>query len=513
MVNINFPGFIDVAAENRDGRRIQVLGGSMARSVNRYDQSFLSTDFPRSPSKLYVTAETDDFDSRTLTAWRSEGFDVEYLPMGKGGSEYAAKLHEISRRELGPCERFGIVAYGDAASACLLHFHNLENNHELRMGCLIAYYPTQIPDPESRYPGGIQVLVHLAGSEVGVVKRAQMVGIQGKDRVRNRQIDSGLGVGGKLPGIKYPAYSYDAEPGFAEHDLKEFDPVGAELAWSRSLATARRAFQIDVDLESVVDKNIQGKFFNKDLKQTMSTFANATPHVTNMPTLTGGIGASELQSFYSDFFLSTHPETLEITLISRTIGTDRVVDELHVSFKHTQEMPWILPGVPPTNRRVEIMIVSIVAVKAGKLQHEHVYWDQASVLMQVGLLDPKLLPERAKEKGATSMPVVGKEAARRMLGKERDYEEGQADNELIPSFWGDDDDGQEKDNNSSSRKKGKEPLKQIEGGSSGAPEDKKGGNEGDGESTAYSKQADRGSELPDRTKEKADDGAEKNIED
>ncbi|KAH7034546.1 dienelactone hydrolase [Microdochium trichocladiopsis] len=500
MVNINFPGFIDVAAENRDGRRIQVLGGSMARSVNRFDQSFLSSDFPRSPPKLYITAETDDFDSRALAQWRNEGFDVEYLPMGKGGSEYSAKLHEISRRELGPCERFGIVAYGDAAAACLLHFHNLDNDHELRLGCLVAYYPGQIPDPESRYPGGIQVLVHFAGGEVGVVKRAQLAGIQGKDRARARQIDSGLGVGGRLLGIKYPAYSYDAEPGFAEHDLKEYDPVSAELAWTRSLSTARKAFQMDADLETVVDTNIQAsaaKFFTQDVKQTMSTFTNTTPHVTHMPTLTGGIGASELQSFYADFFVNTHPETLELTLVSRTIGVDRVVDELHVSFKHTEEMPWILPNVPPTNRRVEIMIVSIVAFKAGRLQHEHVYWDQASVLMQVGLLDPKLLPERAKEKGATSMPVVGKEAARRMLGKEKDYEQGQADNELIPSFWGDSEDVNKGSRDQSSKKKGKEPAGNDK---QDRPENEEGNSDHEQDGRAESTSA-----LPDRTKGNAEE--------
>lgn len=151
------------------------------------------------------------------------------------------------------------TAYGDAASACLMHFHNLENNHDLRLGCLVAYYPTRIPDPDSRYPGGIQILVHLAGDDVGVVKRAQMVGIQGKEHTRQRQIDAGLGVGGRLPGIKYPAYSYNAEPGFAEHDLKEYDPVSAELAWTRSLTAANKAFQIDNDLESIVDTNIQGR--------------------------------------------------------------------------------------------------------------------------------------------------------------------------------------------------------------------------------------------------------------
>lgn len=96
-------------------------------------------------------------------------------------------------------------------------------------------------------------------------------------------------------------------------------------------------------------------------------------------------------------------------------------------------MPWILPGVPPTNKKVEILMVSIVAMRGSKLYHEHVYWDQASVLVQVGLLDPALVP---KGSGIQRLPVVGKEAAKRMI-KSSDCDGGRAHNELILGNYGD----------------------------------------------------------------------------
>lgn len=103
------------------------------------------------------------------------------------------------------------------------------------------------------------MVVHLAnGEEVGIVKQTQMIGIQGKKRTVRRTIGRGIGTGGSLQ-MAYPSYAYNATPGFAEHDLDEFDRVSAELAWSRSLAVARRAFRRDVDLESVLEKNVESK--------------------------------------------------------------------------------------------------------------------------------------------------------------------------------------------------------------------------------------------------------------
>lgn len=143
-----------------------------------------------------------------------------------------------------------------------------------------------------------------------------------------------------------------------------------------------------------------------------------TPFVNYTPTMTGGIGPEELKRFYKDFFLPSSPPSFHMRLVSRTIGVDRIVDELYIQFKHTVEMPWILPGIKPTSQKVEIVVVSIVGMRAGKVWHERIYWDQASVLFQVGLLDPEEVPEKFKEDGLEMLPVAGSEAARKIMEME-----------------------------------------------------------------------------------------------
>lgn len=151
--------------------------------------------------------------------------------------------------------------------------------------------------------------------------------------------------------------------------------------------------------------------------------------MTYTSTLSGGIGNQALRRFYGQFFLGKLPPSMHIRLVSRTAGADRVVDELYIAFQHTNEIPWMLPGVPPTNKNVEIMLVSIVSLRAGRLYSEHVYWDQASVLVQVGLLDPKLAPNNPH--GIDRLPVVGRDAARRILNEDTELEQEDYHNRLI----------------------------------------------------------------------------------
>lgn len=160
-----------------------------------------------------------------------------------------------------------------------------------------------------------------------------------------------------------------------------------------------------------------------------SYVTHKTPTVTYAPTISGGIGAQELQRFYQRFFIGKLPPSMHIRLLSRTTGSDRIVDELYVSFEHSQELPWMLPGVPPTNKAVEIILVSIVSIHSEKIYSEHVYWDQASVLVQVGLLDPKLVPNGVQ--GVDRLPVVGREAARRILNEDPEVEGENYHNRLI----------------------------------------------------------------------------------
>jgi hypothetical protein len=257
----------------------------------------------------------------------------------------------------------------------------------------------------------VQVLVHLAGNEINVRKTSEVLGIQGKRKSVRKRIDAGAGYGETLD-LAYKAYTYSGvEPGFAEHDLDEFDAVSAGVAFSRSIATVRKGFRIENDIEAVRDRQVQLVKSGNFEKAMQGVHEDA--QVICGPTLTGGIGAEDIDDFYDNFFdpLTAMPN-VSLRLLSRTLGTDRVVDELFLSFKHSKPISWMLPGVPPTNRQIDIAIVSIFHVRGSKMESEHIYWDQASVLVQAGLLDVKAVPSHMKKKGMTKPPVVGAEGAR-----------------------------------------------------------------------------------------------------
>lgn len=274
---------------------------------------------------------------------------------------------------------------------------------------IVAYYPSAIPTPTTKYPLSVKVLVHLAGTEIGVRRNPEVLGIQAKRKTVHKRIDPGEGYGGSLR-LGYKAYTYQgSEPGFAEHDLDEYDPIAESVAFTRSLATLHKAFRIESSVEITRD-DLVASTTSADIDKTMKKI-RPYAHVIHGPTLTGGIGSKDLRKFYSSFF-APFPPSFSSRLLSRTIGTDRVVDELFITFTHTAPVPWILPGIPPTQKKVEIVVVSIMCARGTILESEHVYWDQASVLAQVGLLDPNLVPEGMKKKGVKTLPVVGVEGAR-----------------------------------------------------------------------------------------------------
>ena len=160
----------------------------------------------------------------------------------------------------------------------------------------------------------------------------------------------------------------------------------------------------DHDLAAIWEEHCRYEFETRDLDATMATMVEE-PYVNHVPTMTGGVGHDALRRFYRDHFIGRNPPDTELVPVSRTVGTDSLVDEMIFRFTHTSEVDWMLPGVPPTGRRVEVPLVAIVQFRGGKLVHEHIYWDQASVLVQVGLLDP------------AGLPVAGIETARKVLDK------------------------------------------------------------------------------------------------
>ena len=158
----------------------------------------------------------------------------------------------------------------------------------------------------------------------------------------------------------------------------------------------------DHDLVTLWEAHCRYEFETRDVDATMATMV-AQPYVNHIPTRTGGVGHDALKRFSAEHFIGANPPDFTMIPVSRTVGTDRVVDEFVLHFTHTTEIDWMLPGVAPTGRRVEIPMIAIVQFEGDKLVHEHIYWDQASVLKQIGLLaDP-------------SLPVCGAEAVDKVL--------------------------------------------------------------------------------------------------
>jgi len=143
-----------------------------------------------------------------------------------------------------------------------------------------------------------------------------------------------------------------------------------------------------------------------DLETTLATMTD-NPHLINVPSMVGGSGREGVRAFYADHLVGKFfPPDVEFTDVSRTIGDGRLVDELVISFTHTQEIEWMLPGVAPTGRPVTVAFVVIVGIADGKIAYEHIYWDQATVLVQLGLLNPDGLPVAGGEAAAGLLQVA-----------------------------------------------------------------------------------------------------------
>jgi len=154
-------------------------------------------------------------------------------------------------------------------------------------------------------------------------------------------------------------------------------------------------------LDAIFDAHMDAEL-TEDLDRTMATMA-PNPHLVNVPTMVGGQGPQSVRRFYSKRLIGQFfPPDVKFEPVSRTYSEERLVDELIISFTHTRKIDWMLPGVEPTGKRVEVVFVVIVGIEDDKVAYEHILWDQANVLVQIGLLDP------------TGLPVAGAGAAAKL---------------------------------------------------------------------------------------------------
>lgn len=256
------------------------------------------------------------------------------------------------------------------------------------LDCAVAYYPVQLDQhlPELEKVA-VPFMVHLAGED---------------EHSTAEQLDHIMSAADNHEAMVAHLYAGVGHP-FANRYRRGFDARATDIADARTLQVLRGAMGPHHDLSALWDEHLGHEFAGKDVAATMATMV-AQPYVNHIPTMTGGVGYDMLARFYKYHFVDDNPEQ-QIIPISRTVGSNRVVDEFVACFTHDREIPWMLPGVAPTGKWVEVPIVAIVGFSGGKLRHEHIYWDQASVLVQLGLLDP------------AGLPVAGVEVARKVVDR------------------------------------------------------------------------------------------------
>src|SRR5215470_9475816 len=158
-------------------------------------------------------------------------------------------------------------------------------------------------------------------------------------------------------------------------------------------------------LEKVWEEHLASEFRDKSADAAINTMVDR-PSVNHVPVMTGGVGRKQLTHFYDRYFIPQMPPDTQIVPVSRTIGQDRLIDEFVIKFTHSLQMDWLLPGVPATNKPVEVATVTVVQFENGKMASERIYFDQASILVQLGLLD------------AEKLPVAGVASARKVINDE-----------------------------------------------------------------------------------------------
>jgi carboxymethylenebutenolidase len=259
--------------------------------------------------------------------------------------------------------------------------------------CAVGYYGVGIEKALNEASGlASPLMLHIAGKDKFCPPEAR------------EQIHATLDANSLVTIHDYP----EQDHAFGRLGGEHYDAAAAELAHLRTLEFVVRhlagegfanAQQL---LSDKWDEHVKYEFATRDTEDTLKTMVTDA-YVNHVPVMTGGVGHDQLREFYSQRFIPQMPPDTSMTPVSRTVGTDRVVDEMVFEFTHTIKMDWMLPGVEPTNKHVKVPLIVVVHFRDGKLAHEHIYWDQASVLVQLGLIN------------ASGLPVVGVETAEKVL--------------------------------------------------------------------------------------------------
>jgi len=323
---------------------------------------------------------------KSKSDWQKAFSLYQGLDVGKAVEDSAAAV-EFLRKHPACSGRVGAVGFCLGGNLAWLLSTRFEPD------CAVGYYGVSIEKTLNEATNlSSPLMLHVAGKDEHCPREAQ------------KEIHEALDTNPLVTIHDYP----NQDHAFGRLGGEHYDHAAAELANLRTLefvvrhlagaglASAQRL------LSDRWDEHVKYEFATRDTEDTLKTMV-VDAYVNHVPVMTGGVGHDQLREFYSRRFIPQMPPDTSMTPVSRTIGIDHVVDEMVFEFTHTIKMDWMLPGVEPTGKHVKVPLVVIVHFRDGKLAHEHIYWDQASVLAQLGLID------------MSALPVAGVETAEKVL--------------------------------------------------------------------------------------------------
>ncbi|KAG2013390.1 dienelactone hydrolase [Coprinopsis cinerea AmutBmut pab1-1] len=344
-------------------------------------------------------------DPGPVQKWAEEGFAVAFTTGIPSGSTVQKLLTEAENAFRESPEivdiqnKFAVIVYDED---CVQEVSQALADNQ-RFVCLVGYgYPAGSPDPS-----------HIAKPTLLHIRQDEPV------KITNELVQK---------------HSYPVASGtFVLPTSADYDPGSASVAHTRSLVFLRKHLGgPHFDLEAIWDEHCYFEFEARSVAKTMATMV-AEPYVNHVPTMTGGVGRENLTRFYRDHFIFSNPADARLQVISRTVGPDRVVDEFIYHITHDRTVDWLLPQVPPTGKKLAIPMMAVVNIRGDRLYNEHIWWDQATALMQCGIL-PTHLPYPTPEgqpKMTIRIPAAGVETANMLV----DETQGKS-NEMLGEGWG-----------------------------------------------------------------------------
>ncbi|KAL6238406.1 hypothetical protein BDW75DRAFT_27717 [Aspergillus navahoensis] len=320
----------------------------------------------RATTHAQCQANNQSLDPEPLQKWAEESFAVVQITLDAESSKSQAALSDLVRSakqalsglaECDKTDKFGVLVYGSRA------------DYAPEFGDLLQTVISQATFAAAVFfdlwmTRDVPALAHLDSS---------------KPRTESSDL------------LKVYSYLEAPSSGFIIPGHADFNYSSAGVAHTRTLTFIKNHLGGPYfDLEKIWNEHTYYEFENRSVEKTMATMVQE-PYVNHVPTLTGGIGRAKLSKFYLNHFIFNNPDDTKLELISRTLGVDRVVDEFIFCLTHNKVIDWLLPGVPPTGKPLRIPFTSVVNIRGDRLYHEHIAWDQATVLMQLGLL-PEYLP-------------------------------------------------------------------------------------------------------------------------